>query len=69
MPAPVVAELPGQVVDALLFNQPVGRVVGELVGRIVFVDQRGQANGRVVFVADALAFGVLTAAWQSLECE
>ena len=65
VPAEVVAELAGQVVDALLFNQPVGRVVGELVGRIVFVDQRGQADGLVVFIADALALGVLAAARQT----
>ncbi|MNF66645.1 hypothetical protein D3C84_484410 [compost metagenome] len=69
MPAQVVAEASGQVVDAFFFDQPVRGIVGELVRRVVFVDQRGQANGRVVFVADALAFGVLTAAWQSLECE
>jgi hypothetical protein len=65
MPAEVVAEAPGQVVDTLFFDQPVGRIVGELVRRVVFVDQRGQANRRVVFVANALAFGVLAAARQA----
>ena len=65
MPAQVVAELASQVVDAFFFDQTIGRVVGKLVSRVVFVDQRGQANGLVVFVADALAFGVLSAAWQA----
>ena len=65
MPAEVVAELASQVVDAFFFDQTIGRVVGELVRRVVFVDQRGQANGLVLFVADALAFGVLAAAWQT----
>jgi hypothetical protein len=65
MPAEVVAEASGQVVDAFFFDQAVGRVVGELVRRIVFVDQRGQANRRVVFVANALALGVLAAARQA----
>ena len=65
MPAEVVAEASDQVVDAFLFDQPVARIVGELVRRVVFVDQRGQANRRVVFVADALALGVLAAARQS----
>ena len=65
MPADVVAEAPGQVVDAFFFDQPVRGIVGELVRRVVFVDQRGQANRRVVFVADALALGVLATAWQT----
>ena len=65
VPAQVVAELASQVVDAFFFDQTIGRVVGKLVSRVVFVDQRGQANGLVVFVADALAFGVLSAAWQA----
>jgi hypothetical protein len=64
MPTEVVAEAPGQVVDALFFDQPVGRIVGELVRRVVFVDQCRQANRRVVLVADALALGVLAAARQ-----
>ena len=65
MPAQVVTETPGQVVDALFFDQTVGCIVGELVRRVVFVDQRGQANRRVVFVADALALGVLATARQA----
>jgi len=65
MPAEVVAEPTGQVVDAFFFDQPIGRVVGKLVSRVVFVDQRGQANGLVVLVTDALALGVLAAAWQT----
>jgi hypothetical protein len=65
MSAEVVAELASQVVDAFFFDQAIGGVVGELVRRVVFVDQRGQANGLVVFVTDALAFGVLAAAWQT----
>ena len=65
MPAEVVAEASGQVVDAFFFDQPVGRIVGKLVRRVVFVDQCSQANRRVVFVADALALGVLAAARQA----
>ena len=65
MPADVVAEVPGQVIDAFFFDQAVGCVVGKLVSRIVFVNQRGEANRRVVFVADALALGVLAAARQA----
>ena len=65
MSAEVVGEASGQVVDAFFFDQPVGRIVGKLVRGVVFVDQCGQANGRVVLVADALAIGVLTAARQA----
>jgi hypothetical protein len=65
MPAQVITEAPGQVVDAFFFDQPVGRIVGKLVRRVVFVDQCSQANRRVVFVADALALGVLAAARQA----
>ncbi|KRB67032.1 hypothetical protein ASD95_27835 [Pseudomonas sp. Root71] len=51
MSAQVVAEVPGQVVDAFFFDQPVARIVGELVRRVVFVDQRGQAIRRGVIIA------------------
>ena len=64
MSAEVVGEASGQVVDAFFFDQPVGRIVGKLVSRVVFVDQCSQANRRVVFVANALALGVLAAARQ-----
>jgi pimeloyl-ACP methyl ester carboxylesterase len=49
MTAEVVAEAPGQVVDAFFFDQSVGRIVGELVRRVIFVDQRGQGEspGRI----------------------
>ncbi|VVO36425.1 hypothetical protein PS712_05442 [Pseudomonas fluorescens] len=65
MTAEVVAEASGQVVDAFFFDQSVGRIVGKLIRRVVFVDQCSQANRRVVFVADALALGVLTTARQT----
>lgn len=65
MPDQVVAELARQVVDAFFFNQSVGSIVGKLVNGIVFLDQRGQADGLVVFVANALALGVPTAARQA----
>ncbi|QIQ72228.1 hypothetical protein [Pseudomonas coronafaciens] len=59
VPAKVVAETAGEVVDALFFDQPVGVVVGEGVGRIVLVGQGDKAYGLVVFVGDGLAFGIL----------
>ena len=65
MAAEVVAESPGEVVDTFFFDQAIGGVVGELVSGIVFVDQCGEANGLVVVVANALAFGVLAARRQA----
>ncbi|RMQ72911.1 hypothetical protein ALP98_200056 [Pseudomonas viridiflava] len=38
MPAKVVAETAGQLVDAFFFDQPVGVVVGEGIGGVVFID-------------------------------
>ncbi|KTB97833.1 hypothetical protein AO387_25750 [Pseudomonas syringae ICMP 11168] len=60
VPAEVVAETAGQVIDAFFFDQAVGVVVGKAVGRIVFVGQGDEANGLVVFVGDGLAFGILS---------
>ena len=54
VPAEVVAETAGQVVDAFFFDQTVCVVVGKAVGRIVFVGQGDEANGFVVFVGDGL---------------
>ncbi|RMR93119.1 hypothetical protein ALP78_101375, partial [Pseudomonas coronafaciens pv. striafaciens] len=60
VPAEVVAETAGEVVDAFFFDQTVCVVVGKVVGRIVFVGQGDEANGLVVFVSDGLAFGILS---------
>jgi hypothetical protein len=59
MSAEVVAETAGQLVDALFFDQPVGVVVGERVGGVVFIAQRGKAQGLVVLVAHDKTLGVL----------
>ena len=56
MPTHVVSEPTRQVVDTLFFNQTIRRVVSKIISRIVFFDQRGQANRFVVVVADALTF-------------
>ncbi|KUR42063.1 hypothetical protein PSTA9_03783 [Pseudomonas syringae pv. tomato] len=61
MPAQVVTETAGQLVDAFFFDQPVGMVVGESVGRIVFIGQCHQAQGLVVLVRDHQPLGVLAA--------
>ncbi len=61
----VVAEAPGQVIHPHFLAQPVRGVVGKAVGRVVLVDQRGQADRLVVLVANPLALGVLTAARQA----
>jgi len=61
----VVAEASGQVVDPHFFAQPIRGVVGKAVGGVVLVDQRGQADGLVVFVAHPLALGILAAAGQA----
>ncbi len=58
MPARVVAETAGEVVDALFFDQTICVVVGKAVGRIVFVGQGNEAYGLVVFVSDGLAFAI-----------
>ncbi len=60
VPAEVVAETAGEVIDAFFFDQTVCVVVGKVVGRIVFVGQGDEANGLVVFVSDGLAFGILS---------
>ena len=60
MPAEVVAETAGEVVDAFFFDQAVGIVVGKAVGGVVFVGQGDEANGLVVFVGDGLPFGILS---------
>ncbi|MND90076.1 hypothetical protein D3C80_821520 [compost metagenome] len=65
MTALVVAETSGQVVHPHLFAQPIRGIVGKAVGGVVFIDQRRQAQGLVVLVSNALAFGVLTAARQA----
>ncbi|RMV30619.1 hypothetical protein ALP12_01888, partial [Pseudomonas savastanoi pv. phaseolicola] len=60
VPAEVVAETAGEVVDAFFFDQTICVVVGKAVGRIVFVGQGDEANGFVVFVGDGLPFGILS---------
>ena len=58
MATDVVAETPGQVIHPHFFAQPVRSVVGKAVRGVVLVDQRGQANGLVVLVANPLALAV-----------
>jgi len=65
MATDVVAETPGQVIHPHFFAQPVRSVVGKAVRGVVLVDQRGQANGLVVLVANPLAHGILAAARQA----
>ena len=65
MATDVVAEAPGQVIHPYFFAQPVRHVVGKAVRGVVLVDQRGQANGLVVLVANPLALGILAAARQA----
>ena len=65
MTTDVVAETSGQVIYPHFFAQPVRSVVAKAVRGVVFVDQRGQANGLVVLVANPLALGILTAARQA----
>ncbi|RMW11254.1 hypothetical protein ALO98_200194 [Pseudomonas syringae pv. tagetis] len=60
VPAEVVAETAGQVVDALFFDQAVRVVVGEVVGSVVFVGEGDKTNGFVVLVGDGLPFGILS---------
>ncbi|MNM91147.1 hypothetical protein D3C81_1034370 [compost metagenome] len=64
----VVAETPRQVIHPHLFAQPIRGIVGKAVGRVVFVDQRGQADGLVVLVTYLLPFGILAAARQAPRC-
>lgn len=65
MATDVVTETPGQVIHPHFFAQPVRHVVGKAVRGVVLVDQRGQANGLVVLVANPLALGILAAARQA----
>jgi len=52
----VIAEASGQVVHPHLFAEAVRGIVGKAVGCTVLVDQGGQAQGLVVFVADPLRY-------------
>ncbi|KUR38728.1 hypothetical protein PST407_04667 [Pseudomonas syringae pv. tomato] len=65
VPAEVVAETAGEVVDALFFDQAVGIVVGEVVGGVVFVGQGDEADGLVVLVGNGFALGVFTSGRQT----